>query len=324
MNNVFFKRASLLLSLTSVTVLASGLSVQAQTINSNVERKDNKVLTSASVLRSEPIDTRVAQVDPTAPDNTTPTTPGTGGSVTPTTPGTDGTVTPTTPGTDSTVTPTTPGTQTVPPTTTPGTDGTVTPTTPGTDGTVTPTTPGTQMPPTTTPETTPTTPSQETAPSQESTPTQPSFGSDVRPGRATRSGSSYVGVAGNIGLGGGGTALGLGNFTIISKIGLTNSISVRPSAIIGDNTTVLIPITYDFNLRSTGIDEEALSSFAPYLGAGIGIATGDNSDVAPMVTAGVDVPLTRQFTATAAVNAGFFDSTSVGLAIGVGYNFNGF
>jgi hypothetical protein len=42
------------------------------------------------------------------------------------------------------------------------------------------------------------------------------------------------------------------------------------------------------------------------------------------VTGGVDVPLNRQFTASASVNAGFFDQTDVGFLIGVGYNFNGF
>lgn len=283
MNRVFFQRASLLLSLTTVSVLASGLSAEAQTNNSIVERKDNQVLTSASVLKSEPKTTKVAQVEPTAPDNATPTTPGT-------------------------VTPTTPGT-----------DGTVTPTTPGTDGTVTPTTPDTQTPPTTTPETTPTTPTQET------TPTEPTFrNDDVEPGTATRGGSSYVGIAGNIGLTGNDSALGDTNFSVISKIGFTDVISARPSVVIGDNTTILIPVTYDLNLRPTGAEEQAISVFAPYIGAGLGIATGDDSDVGPMLTAGVDVPVSPQFTATAGVNAGFFGDTSVGIVIGVGYNFGQF
>ena len=300
MNRFFFQQASLLLSLTTVSVLASGLSAEAQTNNSIVERKDNQVLTSASVLKSEPKATSVAQVEPGAPDNATPTTPGT---VTPTTPGTDGTVTPTTP----------------------GTDGTVTPTTPGTDGTVTPTTPDTQTPPTTTPETTPTTPTEETTPTQETTPTEPTFrNDDVEPGTATRGGSSYVGIAGNIGLTGNDSALGDTNFSVISKIGFTDVISVRPSVVIGDNTTILIPVTYDLNLRPTGAEEQAISVFAPYIGAGLGIATGDDSDVGPMLTAGVDVPVSPQFTATAGVNAGFFGDTSVGIVIGVGYNFGQF
>lgn len=69
---------------------------------------------------------------------------------------------------------------------------------------------------------------------------------DINPGRVTRGGYSYVGVAGNIGIGGGDSALGDGNFAVTSKIGLTRTISVRPSAVFSDNTAILIPITYDF------------------------------------------------------------------------------
>ena len=157
----------------------------------------------------------------------------------------------------------------------------------------------------------------------ETTPAQPPRG-DVEPGRATRGGSSYIGIGGNIGLGGGETALGLGNFTVLSKVGLTNAISARPSVVFGDSTAILIPVTYDFNLQPTGAETEEISAFSPYVGGGLAIATGDNSDVGPMLTAGVDVPVARQITANAGVNVGFFDDTSVGLAIGVGYNFAGF
>jgi hypothetical protein len=40
-----------------------------------------------------------------------------------------------------------------------------------------------------------------------------------------------------------------------------------------------------------------------------------------LLTGGVDVPLSPQFTATAGVNVGFIDDTEVGLLLGVGYNF---
>lgn len=173
------------------------------------------------------------------------------------------------------------------------------------------------------PSTQPTTPTTEPpATTPETTPTQTTPGA-IEPGRATRGGSSYVGVGGNIGLGGGDTALGIGNFTVISKIGFTEAVSARPAVVIGDDTTFLIPITYDFTVQPTGVATEAISSFAPYVGGGLAIATGDNSDVGPMLTAGADVPLGDRLTANAGVNVGFFDSTSVGLTIGVGYNFEG-
>lgn len=117
--------------------------------------------------------------------------------------------------------------------------------------------------------------------------------------------------------------MGIGNFTVISKIGFTEAVSARPAVVFGNNTTILLPITYDFTVRPTGAATEAISTFAPYIGGGLAIATGDNSDVGPMITAGADVPIGNQLAANAGVNVGFFDSTSVGLTIGIGYNFEG-
>ncbi|MBH8573892.1 hypothetical protein I8752_12845 [Nostocaceae cyanobacterium CENA369] len=147
--------------------------------------------------------------------------------------------------------------------------------------------------------------------------------SNIDIGRPTRGGRSYIGVAGNIGLDGNSASLGDGNFAAISKIGLTNTFSFRPSAVFGDNTTILLPLTYDFSFKQADPFNEPLA-IAPYIGAGAAISTGDNSQVGFLVTGGIDVPLNQQFTATAAVNAGFLDDTNIGLMIGVGYNFSGF
>ncbi|MDF5728887.1 MAG: hypothetical protein PUP92_12885 [Rhizonema sp. PD38] len=146
---------------------------------------------------------------------------------------------------------------------------------------------------------------------------------DIEPGRATRGGSSYVGVAGNIGLSGGSSALGDGNFTIISKIGLTRSISVRPAAVLGDDTVLLFPVTYDFSFKPISDPFTPPLPIAPYVGAGAAIRTGSDSQAAFLLTGGIDVPISPQFTATAAINAAFFDDTSVGILLGVGYNFRG-
>lgn len=144
---------------------------------------------------------------------------------------------------------------------------------------------------------------------------------DINPGRSTRGGSSYIGVAGNIGIGGGDSALGDGNFAVISKVGLTRGFSVRPSAVFGDNTAVLIPVTYDFSLESVDDPFSEPLAIAPYVGAGVAIKTNNDAAVAFLLSGGVDFPLTPQFTATAAINAGFFDQTDIGLLVGVGYNF---
>jgi hypothetical protein len=144
---------------------------------------------------------------------------------------------------------------------------------------------------------------------------------DVDPGQPTRGGSSYIGVAGNLGLGGE-TALGEGSFMVISKIGFTRAISARPSVAIEDDPVILLPVTYDFPRQPTEAFEERFP-VAPYVGAGIAIETSDDAGIGPLLTAGVDVPLNPQFTATAAVNAAFLDETDIGISIGVGYNFNG-
>ena len=146
---------------------------------------------------------------------------------------------------------------------------------------------------------------------------QPQNGGDgVTPGRATRGVSSYIGVGGNIGLGGD-SALAEGNFAVFSKIGLTRNISVRPSAVIGGDPIVLVPITFDLSQRGTGQG----FNIAPYVGAGVAIETSDDANVGFLLSGGVDVPLARRFTLTGSVNAAFLDETDVGLMLGIGFNF---
>lgn len=162
----------------------------------------------------------------------------------------------------------------------------------------------------------------DTTPTPAPTEEDPSPDVDLDPGQATRGGSSYLGIAGNIGLGGD-SAIGESSFAVISKIGLANVLSARPSVAIEDDPVILLPLTYDFSFRSVDPLDETLS-IAPYLGGGIAIEASDDADVGFLLTGGVDVPLSDRFTATAAVNAAFLDDTDVGLLIGVGYNFAGF
>ncbi len=97
---------------------------------------------------------------------------------------------------------------------------------------------------------------------------------DIDLGRPTRGGRSYIGVAANIGFSGSDSALGDGNFAIISKVGVTNTLSVRPSVILGDNTTILVPITYDFNFQQVADPFSEPLPIAPYIGAGAAFKTG--------------------------------------------------
>lgn len=140
----------------------------------------------------------------------------------------------------------------------------------------------------------------------------------ITPGRATRSGPSYIGIGGNIGFGGD-TALGEGSFVVFSKVGLTPNFSLRPSVAINDDPTVLVPVTVDF--PTDPISETVPFDVAPYVGGGVAISTGSDSLARPLITGGLDVPLSEQFTANANVNVAFFRDTEVGLILGVGYNF---
>ncbi len=146
-------------------------------------------------------------------------------------------------------------------------------------------------------------------------------GTTIRPGRATRSGPSYIGIGGNLGFGGD-SALGDTSFAIISKIGLTSNFSVRPSVLFRDNVTVLLPVTYDFvSQDAVEISDDFVITAAPYAGAGVALSTGDNGHFGFLISGGVDVPLSSNFTATAGLNIGFLNGTEVGLLLGVGYTF---
>ena len=143
----------------------------------------------------------------------------------------------------------------------------------------------------------------------------------IEPGRATRGGSSYIGVGGNIGFTGD-TGIGSGAFVVNSKIGLTRNVSFRPAVLIGDNTDFLLPITYDFTIESA--DPFAPVPFAPFVGGGVVFSTDGDSNVGFLLSGGVDVPLSRQFVANASVNVGFLDDANVGILLGIGYTFPGF
>jgi len=146
-------------------------------------------------------------------------------------------------------------------------------------------------------------------------------GSTIRPGRATRSGPSYIGIGGNLGFGGD-SALGDGSFAIISKIGLTNNFSVRPTVLFRDELTFLVPVTYDFvSQNAVEVSDDFVITAAPYAGAGVIVSTGDNGNFGFLITGGVDVPISTNFTATAGLNIGFIDGAEVGLLVGVGYTF---
>ncbi|MGL4881913.1 MAG: hypothetical protein ACRC8K_12730, partial [Waterburya sp.] len=91
------------------------------------------------------------------------------------------------------------------------------------------------------------------------------------------------------------------------------------TAFVEDDATFTLPLTVDFFSEEV----EALDtgfSVAPYVGGGISLDTGEGDTVGIVVTGGLDIPISSDFTANAAANVKFIDSTDVGLLLGVGYN----
>jgi len=131
---------------------------------------------------------------------------------------------------------------------------------------------------------------------------------------------NYIGVGVNLGIDGN-TALGNTEFAVNSRIKLTPELSFRPGAIIGNNAAILVPVTYDFTATDVMIGERSFS-LTPYIGGGIFFTTDDESedDLGGLLTAGVDIPISRQLTANAGLNVGFENDTEWGILVGVGYN----
>lgn len=136
--------------------------------------------------------------------------------------------------------------------------------------------------------------------------------------------TSYVGIGLNLGLSDDGSALGQSRFLFYGKLGITPEVSFRPAILLGNDTTFLLPITYDFPLQPA--DAIQPTSFVPYLGGGAIIATGSgDSDIGFLLSGGIDLPISRDFTATAGLNVGFIRSnTDFGILLGVAYNISGF
>ena len=103
-----------------------------------------------------------------------------------------------------------------------------------------------------------------------------------------------------------------------SKFAFNNHFSIRPMAI--DNLQsddqqgdFSLPVTYDF---------QPVIGIQPYVGGGLGVTAGDNSDVGGMFTAGADYPINKSLTANANVNYDAFGDNNVNGVLGVAANFN--
>ena len=127
----------------------------------------------------------------------------------------------------------------------------------------------------------------------------------------------YVGIGGNIGIiESDNSAVGDFAFNIISKASLGPRFAIRPTASIsGDDVSVAIPVTYNFDPIQFG----QIIAY-PSLGAGVDIA----GNIGLLVNGGVDVPIARDFTLNGQVNWRVTDDLGLGVSLGVAYNLSFF
>ena len=127
---------------------------------------------------------------------------------------------------------------------------------------------------------------------------------------------SYIGLGVNLGIAGD-AAIGDTSFAVLSKIALNPYLSLRPSLLIEDDVSFLVPITYDFGIAGPG------SGIAPFAGLGLTFSTGDDNNVDFLLTGGLDFPINDSLVATASANlAPFGDEVDFGILLGLGYTFN--
>ncbi len=126
---------------------------------------------------------------------------------------------------------------------------------------------------------------------------------------------SYIGVGPNLGITGG-PAIGETGFGVLSKIALNPYLSFRPSVLIEDEASFLLPVTYDFPIAAPG------AGFAPFLGGGVVINTGDGDTFGLLLTGGIDVPISDTIVISAAANLAPFDDVDLGVVFGLNYIFD--
>ncbi|MGD1898659.1 MAG: hypothetical protein ACFB16_17100 [Phormidesmis sp.] len=138
--------------------------------------------------------------------------------------------------------------------------------------------------------------------------------------RGTVLGGSYIGLGADFGY------TGDTSFVAISKFAFTNTWSIRPAVLFGNDFGVLLPVTYDFSLPGSELGGFPVR---PYVGAGASYVDSDDddddgddddSDINLLLVAGVDVPISRRFALNGQINWGVLDDSDFGATVGVGYN----
>lgn len=133
--------------------------------------------------------------------------------------------------------------------------------------------------------------------------------------------NGYIGIGSAIGLGGNTSALGTGGVAILTKVKFSDSFSLHDATILfGDRAaTSMVIVTADFPIRN----DAGQTIFSPFIGGGAMLRYNQGLSISPAISGGVDIPVSKNFTGTVRVNAGFpaNSQADVGILAGIGYNF---
>lgn len=150
-----------------------------------------------------------------------------------------------------------------------------------------------------------------------STPSNETSAKQAQPRRLRR----HIGIGGNIGVSGEDTALSEGGFAMMTRTDLNDLLSIRGTTVFGSSRNDnALALTVNFPIRSKSEEVRLI----PFVGGGVLISSKslfNDVIVRALVTGGIDVPLSRRFTATTSVNVGFTDTANVGVRLGVMYGF---
>jgi hypothetical protein len=136
----------------------------------------------------------------------------------------------------------------------------------------------------------------------------------------TTSPTSYLGLGGAIELNGNTSSLSSGGLTILSKVGFTDNLSLHDATVLFGSgaATSMIILTAEFPIRNSA----GQTVVSPFIGGGTMLRYNQGLLISPALSGGLDIPLSRNFTGTLRLNAGFPSDrpADLGILIGAGYN----
>ena len=133
--------------------------------------------------------------------------------------------------------------------------------------------------------------------------------------------NGYIGIGSAIGLGGNTTALGTGGVAILTKVRFSDNLSLHDATILfgGGAATSMVIVSADFPIRNNA----GQTIVSPFIGGGAMLRYDRGLNISPAISGGIDLPISKNFTGTLRLNAGFPTNSQadVGILAGVGYNF---